>query len=117
MQIEEIVNKIKVQQDKMGYTAYINVGLKERMNYLRDISLSLIVEVVELLQELPFKPWKAIEDQPCNFAEAEKESIDIFVFLIDLMLILNPCIDLEGAITAVLQKIDSRIAERYGKQD
>lgn len=117
MQIEEIVNKIKAQQEKMGYTAYINVGIKERMNYLRDISLSLIVELAEVLQELPFKPWKAIEDQPCDFVKAEEESVDIFVFLVDLMLIINPCIDLEGAIMTVLQKIDSRIAEKYGKQD
>ena len=100
----------------MGYTAYINHSLENRMHYLRDISLALIAEVVEMLQELPWKPWKPVGDQPCNLKKAEDESVDIFVFLIDAMLIVNPNIDIEEAVLATLKKIDKRINETNYKR-
>lgn len=117
MKLNEMVQRIKAQQDKMGYTDYINSSPAARMDYMRDITLALIVEAVEMLQELPWKPWKPMSGQPLNIKKAEEESVDVLVFLIDAMLIINPEMDLEEVLTQVLDKIDKRIANKYGKQD
>lgn len=117
MEIKELLTRIKAQQDSMGYTAYIEAGFENRMNYLRDLSLALVVELSEMLQNLPWKPWKAIEDQPYDLNKANGEYSDIMVFLIDIFLTLNPTLDLEAFLSATLDKIDKRITEKYGKQN
>lgn len=119
MKLNHLIKRIKSQQDAMGYTEYIEESVENRMDYLRDISLALIIELVEMLQCLPWKPWKSIEEQRKNtdVKEASKEYSDILVFLIDILLIINPAMDLEKVMRDTLAKIDNRIRNNYGRQD
>lgn len=62
-----------------------------RMHYVRQYSLALVVEQVELLQVLPWKPWKYNACNPGQYdkKEATKEWCDCLIFLLDQALALD----------------------------
>ena len=114
--IVELIARIKQQQKDMGYADYINSHPRCKWNYIRDISLSLIKETSEFLDEVPWKPWKALTDQKCDTEKAAMELIDILVFNLVLWISLNPTIDIEDAIEKTMTKIEDRIKHGYGQQ-
>lgn len=115
--MQEILKRIQAQQRAMGYTDFIEASTECRLKYIRDISLSIVVEVGEFLDEVPYKPWKRIEDQPFNEVPAALEICDIIVFAIVLYVSLNPSISLEEAMEQTLAKIDNRIKTGYGQKE
>ena len=60
MQITELIAKIKQQQTAMGYRRLILGNKFYRLRYIREISLALQKEVSEFLDEIPWKPWRAL---------------------------------------------------------
>lgn len=117
MRLNELIQRVKKQQDKMGYSKYTESSLENRMDYLRDLVLALNVELVEMLQNVPWKPWKPVYEQTLNSKEAEREFSDVFVFLIGICLTINPVMDLEKVLLETLEKVDKRIENNYGIQE
>jgi NTP pyrophosphatase (non-canonical NTP hydrolase) len=116
LSVKRVIKRIKQQQRDMGYGALVESDSHFRWNYIRDISLSLMKEVGEFLDEIPWKPWLAIADQDCNTEKAAMEIIDILVFTLVLWITLNPSIDIEEAIEKTMTKIEDRIKHGYGQQ-
>jgi hypothetical protein len=115
--MRQIIERIKIQQEIMGYAGMIERSPELRMDYGRDIALALMKEVSEVLDEMPWKPWKPITEQPCNQVKASREIADVIVFAVVLHLTLCPSCSLEEAMREVLKKIDNRInTQNYGKQ-
>jgi NTP pyrophosphatase (non-canonical NTP hydrolase) len=115
--MRQIIEKVKFQQEFMGYADMIERSSELRMVHGRDIALALIKEVSEVLDEMPWKPWRPLREQPCNQAKASHEIADVIVFAVVLHLTLCPGQSLEEAMQEVLKKVDKRIeTQNYGKQ-
>ena len=117
MSIEELINRVKAQQQAMGYTTMIECSEDLRWSYIRDITLALVKEAAEFLDEIPWKPWMPIEAQPCDKEKAVKEICDIFVFNTVLFLSLGTDLNLNDLLEKTLNKVDNRIKNGYGKQE
>lgn len=55
------------------------------MSYIRDMSLALIAEIFEMLNEAPWKPWTT-NAAPINKDLFMKEMVDVWCFFMNLML-------------------------------
>lgn len=74
-------------QELMGHDFEV-MTRDERMRYLRDQALALIVEVGEVLAETTWKPWATYPiDAGINDDAYVKELADVFIFLLNLMLV------------------------------
>lgn len=74
-------------QELMGHD-FVLMTLEERMRYLRDQALALVVEVGEALAETPFKPWATYPaDAEINDDAYVGELADVFIFFLNLMLV------------------------------
>ena len=69
---------------------------EERRHLIRELCLNTVVEVVEILNELPWKNWKPIKSQKNNTLGAIEEVADAVIFLCKVYLTLVQ--DLEGDI-------------------
>lgn len=86
--MQNIVNTQLKIQIALGHGPFSTAAVA-KMDYIRDLCLALNVEVAEILQELPWKPWRKHEDQVCDFEAARDEVSDIIIFAIDIWLQLN----------------------------
>jgi len=117
MHLQELIQRIKDQQKAMGYHSLCENSKDFRMSYIRDITLSLQKEVSEFLNEIPWKPWKAINKQHYDKHRAALELMDIIVFTIVLYVTLNPDADIDYYMEATMTKIEQRIKNGYGLQE
>lgn len=114
--VNDFINQVCSLQDKMGYLGFINESLENRLDYTRDVTLALIKEATEMLDELPWKPWKSLDEQTCNGEKAADEVTDIFVFAAVLYMIIKPQESLEERLVRTLSKINERISNGYSHQ-
>lgn len=115
--MQEIIKRIKAQQKAMGYTDFIDQSEENQVDYIRDITLALIKETTEFLDETPWKPWKKKDEQHFHRANAIHEICDIIVFAIVLHLTVDPDVPLEMVMGLTLDKIDERINNGYGQKE
>ncbi len=80
MEIVEMFNKIEEYHKVLGYSFSKEI-VRERMVGLREAALGLIMEVTELIDSFPWKPWRSLESQRLNLENAYEEVIDCFFFL------------------------------------
>ncbi len=112
-----MLKQIQEQQKAMGYI-FDPWDEKEKWAYFRDISLALIKEASEVLDEVPWKPWKPIKSQTFNEEKAALEICDVMVFSFVLWNTLDPAISFEEAWQKTMDKIETRIKKtNYGKQE
>jgi hypothetical protein len=62
--------------------------LDQKMQTVRNLCTAINVELAELLNELPWKTWKPVERQSFNERKALEEAADVFIFFLDLWLLL-----------------------------
>jgi len=118
MQIKKLVERITQQQKDMGYHDLCRQSKDFRMAYIRDITLALQKEVSEFLDEVPWKPWKAVNKQALNENAAALELMDIIVFTIVLYVTLHPKdADIDVLMDMTMNKIENRIKSGYGLQE
>ena len=82
--IADLISRIKVLQSNMGYD-FNRMTLVDRMQFLTEYVCALNAEIGELLREVPWKPWRPIEDQ--KYADTEtiaNEFVDCLIFLINI---------------------------------
>lgn len=58
---------------------------KDKEQYIKDMSMALVDEVMEAVRETPWKPWKKQQDYKRE--EFQKELVDAWHFLINLTLV------------------------------
>ena len=107
MRLYEIIEKLKEQQSL--------IKPEPDMAYVRDLVLAAHIELAEVLQELPWKPWKSKDTQPNNKLNAIKEVIDTIIFCFEIIIALGMEDKIEDLFGEIFKKIDGRIQEEnYG---
>jgi len=101
MKLTEIIDKVKEQQEYMGFTYSVD--------YIRDLVLAAHMELSEVLNELPWKPWKPAEAQNYNPEAAAKEVVDVIIFCLDIIISLKQEDNIENLVGETLKKIDLRL--------
>ena len=112
--MKETIRRIAEYQKLMGYD-FDNMPLEQRMQMLRNYATALLVEQGELINEMPWKPWRPIEDQKePAYTKAAEEWVDCFFFLVDqaLVLWLTPEV-IEETFERVLKKNLNRLSSGY----
>lgn len=112
--MEELIVRIAEYQKAMGYN-FATMSIEERMVAFRDYMVALQIEQVELAQELPIKPWRAVADQPyADVSILAEEWVDSLFFLIDQALVLQlPLESLRFAFETKMTKNMERIQSGY----
>lgn len=113
--VEQMLSEVAKYQLCVHHINYMALSVKERMQLMRDYVLGLDVEQVELLQELPWKPWGYAGD-PKDLVKTREiiaEWVDGLFFLIDQALVLGiTAEDISETFFAVLTKNYARKNEK-----
>lgn len=102
--MDELLKLIKTHQIEIGQHPP-----KNRIEYIRNLTLAAHVELTEFLNELPWKPWKEYPDNFTDTEAASEELADVFIFLLDLWLALGTTEDLEFIISRKIKKNIKRL--------
>lgn len=81
--VSEMLKKIWDYHDKLGHDTYKSE--EEQVRIIGEGCLALFMEVAELTDSFPWKPWRKIEEQTSNKDNACREMVDIFFFLAKVM--------------------------------
>ena len=80
MELVKMFNLIEEYHKTLGYHMR-DTDLPERMENVRNGGLALTMEVAELIDSFPWKPWRKPYDQPYDLSNAKVEIVDIIFFL------------------------------------
>ena len=108
--LERVIQTQRDYQEALGKGVDSFQSAEAKMQYIRDLCLSLNVEVTEFLQELPWKPWRKLQDQHYDKHAAADELADMMIFIINLWIHLG--VYTNGACTDELLK---RITQKQTK--
>lgn len=89
MKFKDMLGTINLFQVDTHGIDHSQLNDAERMHFMRQYSLALIVEQAELLQTLPWKPWKYNNQSSFDKSEALREWCDCLIFLLDQALALD----------------------------
>jgi len=112
---QEAFDVIQDYHSAMGYTAQ-EMTREEKLLNARNFSLALFMEVSEIVDSFPWKPWRKTEDQTCNIDNLVDEVVDCLFFLNGICEIFE--IDYETLANAFENKMSenyNRIARGYSK--
>ena len=91
--------------------------LSQRMQSMRNSSLGLIMEIAELIDSTPWKPWRDIVDQKFDKDNAVREIVDIIFFLVSICEELHITPDeIENKFHQVLKNNYTRLDNGYSKK-
>jgi len=85
--------------------------LEQRMNSFRNSSLALMMELAELVDSMPWKPWRSVEEQTYDIENAKREVVDILFFLVSL------CEEMHVTAEDIEIKFHQVIANNYKRLD
>lgn len=112
--LADLISRIRTYQKHLGYD-YSTMSLSSRMDMLIQNSCALNVEIGELLREVPWKPWRSIDDQQHSTHDTiAKEFVDCLFFLVNISM----CVELNAedilnAFEQVMQSNYERIQSGY----
>jgi len=115
--MEELYIRIEAYQKAMGYD-FASYTIEERMQAFRNYVTALLVEQGELTAEVPWKPWRSIEDQPSMFPNTVAEEwVDCLFFLYDQALCLGLSMEtLRKAFEYKMEKNMARLSNGYNNK-
>ena len=115
MTITELLDAIKAYHKELGYD-YKYASTEEQMVHVRELALAQMAEVMEFLNETPWKPWRKIEDQEFSIPSAAEEIVDQIFFMAAMWFAMGlPNSSFEEMFKAKLQENLARIARGYNK--
>lgn len=83
MRLKTLMQRIEQYQKFFGHERK-DKTVEQRRDYVNSLVLGAQIELTEMLQEMPWKPWRTIEDQHSNHSAAAEELIDAMIFLLDI---------------------------------
>lgn len=91
MTFAQMLDTVRTFQREVHGNEFDILSLRDRAQLMRNYVLALNVEQVELLQEIPWKPWNyATSDwATVDWSRVTKEWVDCLVFLLDQALTLG----------------------------
>lgn len=113
MEITKMFQLIEDYHKTLGYHMR-DVELPTRMENIRQGGLALHMEVAELIDSFPWKPWRNTNDQPWSPSNAKIEIVDCLFFLGFIMEAADIHVDeIEIIFTAKLRENYDRIKCGY----
>lgn len=87
LQLTAMFDSIKRYHSELGFPKFVmgQHHLADCMGEFRDIAVALNQEVAELVDSLPWKPWRDAADQNTDLPNFLIEMVDIFFFLGSLL--------------------------------
>jgi hypothetical protein len=82
--LAKILDQQIKHQTLLGVAPEKFTSAEAKLQYIRNTCLALHKECSEFLDELPWKPWVALEDQQYNQSAAAEEIVDIIIFALNL---------------------------------
>lgn len=83
MHLDDLMARIEDYQKFFGHDRE-NKTAHQKMAYINHLVLGAQIELAEFLQEMPWKPWRTMEQQNKNYSAAAEELIDSMIFLLDI---------------------------------
>ena len=83
MHLKTLMQRIEQYQKFFGHDRK-DKNLYQRRDYINSLVLGAQIELAEMLQEMPWKPWRPVESQCNNISAASEELIDALIFLLDI---------------------------------
>lgn len=84
MDLHNMFSLIRDYHCKLGYDCSI-MHPEDLAQHMRNMSFAAFMEVAELADSTPWKPWRRIEDQTCDIENATTEVIDVIFFLVGVL--------------------------------
>jgi dimeric dUTPase (all-alpha-NTP-PPase superfamily) len=79
--LERIIEYQQALFEQCGGLGYKEPAFHKRMGLARNAALGLFMEVAEMTDSMPWKPWRTIDDQPYDRENLKREIIDCIFFL------------------------------------
>lgn len=116
MEFELIFNRIKNYHEELGHNV-VDGYMEQRMQSMRNSALALVIELAELINSTPWKPWRKIKDQIFDKDNAIREIVDIIFFLVSICeeLHITPQ-EIEEKFLQVLENNYTRLNNGYSKK-
>ena len=107
MHFNEMFQQIEEYHKKLGHN-------DKSMQSMRNNALALMMELAELVDSTPWKPWKSIKDQTFDKDNAVREVVDIIFFLVGICenLEITP-FEIEDKFKHILQHNYERLESGY----
>jgi len=113
MDFKEIYQAINEYQCTLGHDT-TKMTAQELLEYRNNMSLGLFMEVAELIDSTPWKPWRPVKDQTFDIPNARVEIIDCIFFLVGIARSMYiTAEDLEAEFTKKLEENYARITSGY----
>ena len=114
--IKDLYWRIEQYHKDLGYDR-ASFTKSERMEDFRNNALALMMEVSELVDSVPWKPWRDLKDQKLDKDNATREVVDILFFLVGLCETLQiSSTELEDKFYRVLGNNQERLKNGYSKK-
>lgn len=104
----EMYGRIETYHSALGQRRAFD-SPEQRMQSVRDLSLGLMMELAELVDSVPWKPWRPVGAQPEDLDNATREVVDIIFFLVAI------CEDLEITPEMIEAKFRTVLANNYAR--
>ena len=116
MNFEFMFNQIEEYHKILGHSRSFDT-MEQRMQSLRNGSLALMMELAELVDSIPWKPWREIADQTFDKDNATREIVDIIFFLVQIceQIQITPR-EIEHKFNQVLLNNYDRLTDGYSKK-
>lgn len=83
MKIRTMFQLIEDYHKHLGHNRPFDT-MPQRMQSMRNSALALMMELAELIDSTPWKPWRNIADQEFDKDNAVREVVDIVFFLVSI---------------------------------
>jgi NTP pyrophosphatase (non-canonical NTP hydrolase) len=113
MDIKDMFQEIESFHIELGHSREFDT-MEQRMQSMRNGALAVMMELAELVDSTPWKPWRKIEDQPFDKDNATREIVDIAFFLVQIceQLFISPQ-ELEDKFEQVIANNYKRLENGY----
>ena len=105
--VKEMFDQIREYHISLGYDYSAITDSTEMMKHFRENALALFMEMAEVVDSMPWKPWRNIESQSVDIDNVQREIVDCLFFIgaIMEMLHITPI--------ALLDKFDIILKQNY----
>ena len=116
MHFNEIYQAIEKYHIQLGHNRPFD-SMEQRMQSMRNSALGLMMELAELVDSTPWKPWRSTSSQLFDKDNATREVIDIIFFLVGICenLKITPR-EIEDKFELVLENNYARLQNGYSQK-
>ncbi len=116
MYFNDLFQQIEEYHKELGHNRPFDT-MDQRMQSMRNSALGLMMELAELIDSTPWKPWRPTTSQQFDKSNAIREVVDIIFFLVSICEELHiSSQEIEAKFHEVLKNNYSRLEDGYSKK-